>query len=142
MAMTPEQIQIVRLSFVQVMDIKAAAGRLFYERLFTIAPEVRPMFKSDIGAQADKLMETLGVAISALKNPAALSPILAQLARRHVNYGVRDEHYDKVGEALLWTLEHGLGDAFTPEVKKAWADLYAHVAATMKAAAKPAAATA
>jgi nitric oxide dioxygenase len=140
--MTPEQIQLVRLSFVKVMDIKAAAGRMFYERLFTIAPEVRPMFKSDIGAQADKLMETLGVAISALKNPGALAPILAQLAKRHTGYGVRDEHYDKVGEALLWTLEKGLGDAFTPEVKKAWADLYGHVASSMKAAAKPAAATA
>ena len=140
--MTPEQIQLVRLSFVKVMDIKAAAGRLFYERLFTIAPEVRPMFKSDIGAQADKLMETLGVAISALKNPGALAPILAQLAKRHTNYGVRDEHYDKVGEALLWTLEQGLGDAFTPEVKKAWAELYGVVASTMKGAVRPSVASA
>jgi nitric oxide dioxygenase len=140
--MTPEQVHLVRLSFVKVMDIKAAAGRLFYERLFTIAPEVRPMFKGDVGAQADKLMETLGVAISALKNPAALSPILAQLARRHVNYGVQDAHYDKVGEALLWTLEKGLGENFTPEVRKAWADLYAHVASTMKGAVRASAATA
>lgn len=132
--MTPEQIQLVRLSFVKVMDIKSAAGRMFYERLFAIAPEVRPMFKSDIGEQADKLMETLGVAVSALKNPAALLPILTQLAKRHQGYGVRDEHYDKVGEALLWTLEKGLGEAFTPEVKKAWADLYGQVASTMKAA--------
>ena len=140
--MTPEQIQLVRLSFVKVMDIKAAAGRLFYERLFTIAPEVRPMFKGDIGAQADKLMETLGVAVSALKNPAALSPILAQLAKRHKGYGVRDEHYDKVGEALLWTLEQGLGEAFTPEVKQAWAELYGNVATTMKHAASPSAVSA
>ena len=140
--MTPEQIQLVRLSFVKVMDIKAAAGRLFYDRLFTIAPEVRPMFKGDIGAQADKLMETLGVAVSALKNPAALSPILAQLAKRHKGYGVRDEHYDKVGEALLWTLEQGLGDAFTPEVKTAWTDLYGVVASSMKQAVRPSAVSA
>jgi nitric oxide dioxygenase len=132
--MTPEQIQLVRLSFVKVMDIKSAAGRMFYERLFAIAPEVRPMFKSDISEQADKLMETLGVAVSALRNQAALAPILTQLAKRHQGYGVRDEHYDKVGEALLWTLEKGLGEAFTPEVKKAWADLYGQVASTMKAA--------
>jgi hemoglobin-like flavoprotein len=87
-------------------------------------------------------METLGVAVSALKNPAALAPILAQLAKRHKGYGVRDEHYDKVGEALLWTLEQGLGDAFTPEVKKAWAELYGHVAATMKQAVRPSAVSA
>ena len=123
--MTPEQIQLVRLSFVKVMDIKAAAGRLFYQRLFAIAPEVQPMFKSDIGAQADKLMETLGVAISALKNPAALAPILTQLARRHSGYGVRDAHYDKVGEALLWTLAEALGPAFTPQAHAAWGALYA-----------------
>jgi nitric oxide dioxygenase len=140
--MTPEQIQLVRLSFVQVMDIKAAAGRLFYDRLFTIAPEVRPMFKGDIGTQADKLMETLGVAISALKTPTALSPILAQLAKRHAGYGVRDEHYDRVGEALLWTLEKGLGEGFTPEVKTAWTELYRQVASTMKQAVRPSAAIA
>jgi nitric oxide dioxygenase len=140
--MTPEQIQLVRLSFVQVMDIKAAAGRMFYERLFAIAPELRPMFKSDIGAQADKLMETLGVAIGLLKNPTALSRTLTQLAHRHVAYGVHDEHYDKVGEALLWTLERGLGDAFTPELKMAWSDLYDYVATAMKRAASPTAARA
>jgi hemoglobin-like flavoprotein len=137
--MTPEQVQLVRLSFVKVMDIKAEAGRMFYERLFTIAPEVRPMFKSDIGAQADKLMEMLGVAISLLKNPTALSRTLVQLAQRHNGYGVRDEHYEKVGEALLWTLERGLGEAFTPELHDAWCELYTFVASAMKQAARPAA---
>lgn len=132
--MTPEQMQLVRLSFVQVMNIKMQAGRMFYDRLFTIAPDVRPMFKGDAESQARKLMDTLAFSIGSLKNPAVLSNMLNGLAKRHVDYGVRDEHYDKVGEALLWTLEKGLGADFTGEVKAAWAALYETVASTMKRA--------
>jgi hemoglobin-like flavoprotein len=133
--MTPDQAQLVRLSFVKVMDIKDAAGKLFYDRLFTIAPEVRPMFKGDIDAQARKLMDTLAVAIGSLKDSAALTVMLEQLSLRHVKYGVKPEHYGKVGEALLWTLDQGLGADFTPEVKAAWTALYGAVSMTMIAAA-------
>lgn len=129
--MTPEQAQLVRLSFVKVMDIKEAAGRLFYDRLFTIAPELRPMFKGDIDAQARKLMDTLAVAIGSLKDSVALTAMLEQLGQRHVRYGVKDEHYGQVGAALLWTLDKGLGPDFTPEVKAAWAALFGAVSTTM-----------
>ena len=132
--MTPDDMKLVRLSFVKVMAIKSTAGRLFYDRLFAIAPEVQPMFKGDIGAQADKLMATLAVAIGMLDKPDLLNSTLSGLAKRHTGYGVRDEHYDKVGQALLWTLEQGLGADFTPQVKAAWAALYASVAATMREA--------
>lgn len=137
--MTPEQIQLVRLTFAQVMEKKMESGRLFYDRLFTIAPDTRPLFKDDINAQASKLMDTLAVAIGSLRDPAALTKVLTGLGQRHTAYGVRDEHYDKVGEALLWTLEKGLGAAFTPDAKMAWTQLYAAVANTMKSAAAPAA---
>ena len=133
--MTPEQIEMVRTTFVEVMKIKVQAGRLFYDRLFTIAPETRPLFKGDIDVQGRKLMDTLAHAIGALKNGPALSAMLEGLGQRHAGYGVKDEHYDKVGEALLWTLEKGLGDAFTADVKGAWAALYGAVATTMKKAA-------
>ncbi len=129
--MTPEQVQLVRLSFVKVMDIKDAAGKLFYDRLFAIAPELRSMFKGDMDAQARKLMDTLAVAIGSLRNAAALTDLLEQMAHRHVKYGVKDEHYATVGEALLWTLDKGLGPDFTPEVKAAWTALYGAVAKTM-----------
>jgi hemoglobin-like flavoprotein len=132
--MTPEQVQLVRLSFVKVMDIKMTAGKLFYGRLFTIAPEVRSMFKDDIDAQAEKLMNTLALAIGALKNPVTLGGMLENLGRRHRGYGVQDHHYDKVAEALLWTLEQGLGDDFTPDVRTAWIALYGAVATAMKQA--------
>lgn len=133
--MTPEQAQLVRLSFVKVMDIKDAAGRLFYDRLFTIAPDLRPMFKGDIDAQARKLMDTLAVAIGSLKDSVALTSMLEQLGQRHARYGVKDEHYGQVGAALLWTLDKGLGEDFTPEVKAAWTALFAAVSTIMITAA-------
>jgi hemoglobin-like flavoprotein len=138
--MTPEQMNLVRLSFARMIDIKPEAGRIFYDRLFSIAPQLRPMFKPDIEARADKFIEMLGVAIGLLKNPASLSRTLTDLAHRHRNYGVRDEHYEPVGAALMWTLEETLGDAFTPELVAAWRDLYTLVASAMKRAADPRAA--
>ena len=140
--MTPEQVQIIKLTFTQAMTAKDQVGRLFYDRLFAIAPDTKPLFKGDIDAQSRKLMDTLALAIGSLRDKPALVATLEALARRHIAYGVRDEHYDKVGEALLWTLEHGLGAAFTPHAREAWTALYATVAQVMRnaAAGKPSAA--
>jgi hemoglobin-like flavoprotein len=140
--MTPEQAQIVKLSFAQVMRNKDQVGMMFYDRLFEIAPEVRPLFKGDIAGQSRKLMDTLALAVGMLRDMPTLVMTLQGLARRHVGYGVKDEHYDKVGEALLWTLENGLGDAFTPQVRDAWAALYTTVANVMRDAARGEAAVA
>lgn len=133
--MTPEQIKLIKLTFAQVLTIKDQAGRLFYDRLFTIAPEVRPMFKGDIDAQARKLMDTLALAVGMLRDTPSLIVTLETLARRHVAYGVKDEHYDQVGAALIWTLEQGLGAAFTREAREAWIALYTTVATVMRRAA-------
>ena len=134
--MTPEQAQVVKLSFAQVMRNKGKVGLMFYDRLFAIAPEVKPLFKGDVAEQSRKLMDTLALAVGTLRDMPTLMMTLQGLAMRHVGYGVKDEHYDKVGEALLWTLEKGLGDAFTPQVRDAWATLYATVAKIMRDAAK------
>jgi hemoglobin-like flavoprotein len=134
--MTPEQAQIIKLTFAQVMRERDKVGRMFYDRLFSIAPEVKPLFKGDIAEQSRKLMDTLALAVGMLRDMPTLVITLEGLARRHVGYGVKDEHYDKVGEALLWTLERGLGDAFTAQVRDAWAALYVAVAKIMREAAK------
>src|SRR5688572_168735 len=98
--MTPEQIKIIKLTFTQVAGHKDKVGRMFYDRLFTIAPETRVLFKGDMAAQSRKLMDTLALAIGMLRDMPTLVATLEALARRHTAYGVRDEHYDKVGEAL------------------------------------------
>lgn len=133
--MTPEQAKLVRLSFVSLLDRKVETGKQFYQRLFAIAPDTRAMFKDDIDAQAGKLMDTLSLAIATLRDPPALVEMLDSLARRHVSYGVRQEHYEQVGAALLWTLEKSLGDGYTPEVKTAWTELYKAVSTVMRSAA-------
>ena len=134
--MTPEQITLVKDSFAKVAPIAPQAAALFYGRLFEIAPEVKPLFKGDIEEQGRKLMQVIAAAVGALDRLDTIVPTVQALGRRHVKYGVTDAHYDKVAEALLWTLGKGLGDAFTPAVKEAWTITYTVLADTMKAAAK------
>jgi len=138
--MTPQQVQLVKESFAKIAPIASQAADLFYGRLFEIAPQVRPLFKGDIKAQGQKLMSTISLAVGSLDNLPALVPVVQDLGRRHVAYGVRDDHYDSVGQALLWTLDKGLGPDFTPEVKEAWGAVYGVLADTMKGAARQAAA--
>jgi hemoglobin-like flavoprotein len=138
---SPEQLQLVRLTFIQISGRKQEAGRLFYDRLFAIAPETKPMFRGDMDVQATKLLDMLALAIGSFRDMSSLIPLLESLAVRHIGYGVRDADYDKVGEALFWTLEQILGPAFTPIVRAAWATLYGTIADVMRAAANGAAAS-
>ncbi len=122
--MPPDQIKLVQDSFAKVAPISEKAAELFYGRLFEIAPQVRAMFPDDMTEQRKKLMATLAVVVGGLSNLEAVLPAASALAKRHVNYGAKPEHYPVVGGALLWTLEKGLGDAWTPEVAEAWTAAY------------------
>lgn len=139
--MTPEQIKLIKLTFSQVMSDKEGVGRMFYDRLFAIAPETKAMFHGDISAQSRKLMDTLALAIGMLRDTPSLVKVLQELAVRHVRYGVTEKHYGLVGEALIWTLERRLGAAFTHEARAAWTALYGAVCEIMLDAAKGAAAS-
>lgn len=130
------EIRRVQHSFAHVRPIADVASKLFYERLFAIAPETRPLFAEDLTEQRDKLMKALTLVVHGLDDLNAIMPAITALARRHAGYGVVDAHYDKVGEALLWTLEQGLGPKFTPEVKDAWTAVYGVLAQTMRDAAR------
>ncbi len=140
--MTPSQVALVQASFAKVAPIADAAASLFYGRLFEIAPEVRPMFKSDISEQGRKLMATLAVVVNGLAKPEAILPAAQALARRHTAYGVTADHYTPVGAALIWTLEEGLGPDFTPDVKAAWLAAYTLLSGVMIEAAAEAPASA
>jgi nitric oxide dioxygenase len=111
------------------------AADLFYERLFYVAPSLRGMFPQDMRDQKRKLIMMLAMAVNGLENLDALAPVLMELGGRHAGYGVKAPHYASVGSALLWTLEKGLGEAFTPEVKDAWATAYIVLSTTMMNAA-------
>ena len=133
--MTPEQVKLVQDSFAKVAPIADKAADLFYDRLFVIAPDVRSLFPDDLSAQKKKLMQMLATAVTNLHQVEKIIPAVQDLGRRHVGYGVTAKHYEPVGAALLWTLEQGLGPAFTPQVKEAWTVTYTTVADVMKAAA-------
>jgi len=133
--MTPEQVELVQASFQKVAPIADTAADLFYGRLFEIAPQVRPMFPDDMSEQKKKLMKMLATAVTHLHEVEKIVPAVQQLGRTHVGYGVTDDQYDIVGEALIWTLGQGLGDEFTDEVKDSWVETYTLLATVMKDAA-------
>ena len=138
--MTPKQIELVQSSWKRVTPIADTAAELFYGRLFSLDPALRPLFKGDIKEQGRKLMAMISAAVNGLTRLEAIVPAVQDLGRRHVKYGVKDAHYDTVASALIWTLGQGLGEAFTPEVKEAWVKAYGVLAKTMKDAAATAAA--
>jgi nitric oxide dioxygenase len=133
--LTSTEIALVRASFARVATIQAAAADIFYDRLFAIAPKLRGLFPADLQQQKRKLMQMIATAVGSLNDLDKLVPALKALGARHAGYGVTTADYRVVGEALLWTLERGLGEAFTPDVRSAWARTYDVIAATMQAGA-------
>lgn len=137
--MTDEQKQRVRSTFTKAERIPEIVGLVFYQRLFELDPALRPLFRHDIQEQSRKLMSTLKMAVDGLEQPKEVQMALQALGRRHIQYGVKEEHYDTVGAALLWALEHTLGAEFDAPVRAAWLELYTWLADTMKEAARAAA---
>ena len=122
--MTPDQVKLVQQSFARVVPISEVAAVLFYDRLFETTPSVKPMFPADMIEQRKKFMLTLAVLVNGLGNLETVLPTASALAKRHIGYGARPEHYPVVGTALLWTLQQGLGDHWTPDVADAWSAAY------------------
>ena len=137
--LTSEQISLVRESWEQVVPIADKAAELFYGKLFELDPSLKPMFRGDMTEQGQKLMRMISIAVDHLDKLNDIVPAVQDLGVRHLDYGVKTSHYDTVGEALLWTLGQGLGEAFTTDVMAAWTDVYTLLADTMKSAAREAA---
>tara|TARA_B100000676_G_C17949171_1_gene771016 strand:- start:677 stop:1084 length:408 start_codon:yes stop_codon:yes gene_type:complete len=129
--MTPEQISRVQDSWQQVEGIADQAAALFYQRLFAQEPALKPLFKGNMEEQGRKLMSMIGVAVKGLDRLDSIVPAVQKLGERHKDYGVKPEDYDTVGQALLWTLDQGLGDAFDAETESAWTAAYTLLASTM-----------
>lgn len=137
--MDDNTITLVQDSFAKVAPIADTAAELFYGRLFELDPALKPLFKGDMKEQGAKLMKMIGLAVNGLRDLDGLLPAVRNLGVRHIGYGVEDSHYSTVGTALLWTLDKGLGDDFTDDVKAAWTEVYTVLADVMKDAAAKAA---
>ena len=129
--MDSKQVTLVQESFEKVVPIAGTAATLFYSRLFETTPEVKSLFKGDMEQQKLALMQTLGLVVKGLSQPETILPAVKSLAERHKDYGVNPEHFQSVGASLLWTLEKGLGDAYTPEVNDAWVAAYTLLSGVM-----------
>ncbi|MCH8892109.1 MAG: hemin receptor [Chloroflexi bacterium] len=130
--MDAHQINLVRTTWAKLVPIADQAADLFYNRLFEIDPSTKVLFKGDMKEQGRKLMEMITAAVNGLNDLDGLVPVVQDLGRRHGGYGVQEKHYGSVGSALLWTLDQGLGDAFTTEVRNAWTETYALLSGVMK----------
>jgi hemoglobin-like flavoprotein len=133
--MTPEKVALVQESFAKLAPNADRVADLFYDRLFSVAPDVRPLFPQDMGEQKKGLMRHLAIAVANLHQLDSVIPAVKDLGRRHRRYAVTLKDYDLVGRVLIWTLEQCLGDDFTPPVREAWAKAYSTIAAAMKGAA-------
>lgn len=133
--MTPEQIELVKSTWATVETISDTAAELFYGRLFELDPSLKELFKGDMAEQGKKLMQMLGVAVANLHQLGEVLVPVQELGKRHVDYKVEAKDYDTVGEALLWTLEKGLGEAWNDDVKAAWTETYVTLSTVMKEAA-------
>jgi NO-binding membrane sensor protein with MHYT domain/hemoglobin-like flavoprotein len=134
-AMSREQVRLVQETFGRIEPYAPLVAELFYRRLFEIAPQLRPLFPSDLTDQSAKLIAMLAIAVANLDRVDEIAPAVSDLGRRHVGYGVAAEDYKPVGEALIWTLEQGLRDEFTPAVKSAWLAAYGLLTGIMMAGA-------
>jgi hemoglobin-like flavoprotein len=140
--MTPHQVRLVRNSFKKIEPIAAEAGQDFYDRLFEVAPEVRPLFPENMDGQHAKLINVLGTVISnlymislpvtTLKEAETFMPQVRSLGRRHAAYGVTDAHFEKLGGVLIWTLRKHVGQEFTEEVEEAWLTIFDLLSRVMK----------
>lgn len=138
--MTEKQIELVQTSWEKCIPIADTAASIFYARLFELDPSLKALFSSDIKEQGKKLMTMITTAVRGLNNLEGIVGAVQAMGKRHTGYGVKDEHYETVGAALIWTLGQGLGDDFTEETKEAWVATYTLLATTMKDAANETAA--
>lgn len=129
---TTIDIELIKKSWIDVRKIKPEIlGDVFYTKLFYDHPELRKMFPQEMDEQNKKLIDMLNVIIERLEDLDEIKGEIVAVAKRHVDYGVKPEHYNMVGKALLWTLQKGLGKDWTEELKTAWLNCYDELSGTM-----------
>lgn len=131
MKLSQAEIVLLRESFNLLQRDEQTASERFYERLFEIAPELRPMFPADMSEQGMKFMSTLGVILDHLEQPLGLDAYLDNLAKGHRAYGVKPEHFAPMGQALIDTMREALGDEFPDGADAAWRRAYDELARDM-----------
>lgn len=132
MLLTKNQVTLIRQSWRTIRNVSPViVGDLFYSKLFIDHPSLRKLFPKQMEEQYRKLTDMLNALIMRLDNVDSITEEITAMAQRHQGYGVKPAHYKSVGEALLWTLEKGLGDDWSPAMREAWHSYYTQLADTM-----------
>jgi hemoglobin-like flavoprotein len=120
LTLTPQQRALVKHTFTHIAPNHDNVARLFYDKLFEIAPDLRPMFTHSMDMQRAKVMQMLAALVAAMDDPSHFSRMARELGKRHVDYGVTKDQYALVGQALMWALEEACPDVMTPAALDAW----------------------
>lgn len=129
--MKDRDILIIKTSWSYLITQSDEVGLLFYDKLFELDPTLKPMFHNDMEKQIQKLMDMITFMVTRLQKLTDIENDIDALALRHVKYGVRYEHYQIMGNALLWALQNSLGDLWDDDTKAAWTELYNFLALSM-----------
>lgn len=133
MSLSEGEKLLITESFTRIAPISEKVAEVFYNRLFEIAPDTKPLFKTtDMTEQGRKMMQTIATAVGAVYTLDAIAPEMEALGKRHIAYGVTAEQYDHIGDALIWAMEQSLGEDFSPETSAAWKKVYALIAGIAK----------
>lgn len=138
MALTEDEIEILRESLHQLQEHRQLAASVFYENLFVLDPSLRPMFDEDLTEQSNKALFAFGAVVAQIHDIEACRDMTKDLALRHLKYGVTPDHYALVGQAVLMTVSTVMGPAMTRDIEKAWQHAYDQVASAMIESAYPA----
>lgn len=134
MILSQQEQKLIQASFAKIAHEKELAGRLFYERLFTLDPNLRAMFqRGPIETQAEKLMQVIEWVVNRVDRVEEIDTELQELGSKHKDYGVTTDHYAQVGAALLWTLNQSLGGQMDNDTEAAWIELYTYLSGKMDA---------
>jgi hemoglobin-like flavoprotein len=126
-------VELLRSSFVLVVEREPEVTARFYDVLFTKYPQVKPLFGRRSRSEQERMLRDMLVAVvDHLEDATWLGDQLAALGKKHAGYGVTPEMYGWVGASLLETLASVAGDAWTPELAAAWTDAYGAVAGLMQ----------
>ena len=148
MILTDNEKKLIASSFRLLVPVSETVADLFYGYLFQDKPQYRDLFPEDMTRQKRKLVTMLAFIANSIDwtedqwmeevNPEDdLCLVVLALGRRHHNlYKIPDDAYGPVEDALMWSLDQGLGEAFTPDLQQAWTKLYRVLETTMKMGAK------
>lgn len=124
--LAPETIALIKATAPALRQHGLAITQRMYERLFRDT-EIKSLFDmaaQESGEQPKRLAAAILAYAENIDKLQNLTAPVMRMAARHVETGVKPEHYPYVAAALLPAIEDVLGEAASDEVLDAWGQAY------------------